>query len=209
MRALCAELEQSFVAKKARLQRISFKIRCVNAGLALRLGAARKIGMSTILIVVLVILLLGGFGGYHGYSQYGVPGLGGVLGLVLIVLVVLWLVAACTHDRSQATTCCSVTHPAARGVLMLTEYVPRFGLPLVSSLSRAPAPVLIVEDEVLVRVLGVGLFADAGFRPIEAADGEEMLEILSADSEVQLLFTDVNLPGSIDGLALARQVRDR
>jgi CheY-like chemotaxis protein len=79
--------------------------------------------------------------------------------------------------------------------------VPRFRLPLVPSLSRVPPSVLIVEDEALVRALGVGLFADAGFRPIEAADSEEALAILSADSGVQLLFTDVNLPGSIDGLA--------
>jgi len=98
---------------------------------------------------------------------------------------------------------------------MLTEYagprnpMPRVGLPLVPSLSRVPPAVLIVEDEALVRALGVGLFADAGFRPIEAADSDEALEILGANAEVQLLFTDVNLPGSIDGLALARQVCDR
>ena len=98
---------------------------------------------------------------------------------------------------------------------MLTEYagpwnpMPRVGLSLVPSLSRVPPAVLIVEDEALVRALGVGLFADAGFRPIEAADSDEALEILGANAEVQLLFTDVNLPGSIDGLALARQVCDR
>jgi two-component system, response regulator PdtaR len=38
---------------------------------------------------------------------------------------------------------------------------------------------------------------------------DEALELLAADSDVQLLFTDVNMPGTIDGLALARQVRDR
>ena len=98
---------------------------------------------------------------------------------------------------------------------MLTEYagpwnlVPQVGSSLVPSLSRVPPSVLIVEDEALVRALGVGLFADAGFRPIEAADSDEALEILGTNAEVQLLFTDVNLPGPIDGLALARQVRDR
>ena len=56
---------------------------------------------------------------------------------------------------------------------------------------------------------GVGMFADAGFRTIEAANSDEALDLLGADSEVQLLFTDVNLPGTIDGLALARQVSDR
>jgi CheY-like chemotaxis protein len=86
--------------------------------------------------------------------------------------------------------------------------VPQYVVPL-RSLSRVPALILIVEDEALVRALGVGIFADAGFRVIEAMNSDEALELLEADSEVQLLFTDVNMPGTIDGLALARQVRDR
>ena len=61
-------------------------------------------------------------------------------------------------------------------------------LSLVRSLSRLPASILIVEDEALVRFLGVGMFANAGFRVIEAADSEG---------------------GTIDGLALAVQVHDR
>jgi CheY-like chemotaxis protein len=81
-------------------------------------------------------------------------------------------------------------------------------LPL-PSLSRLPALILIVEDEVLVRALGVGIFLDAGFRVTEAVNSDEALEFLEADSEVRLLFTDVNMPGTIDGLTLARQARDR
>ena len=69
--------------------------------------------------------------------------------------------------------------------------------------------VLIVEDEALVRLSAVGMLEDAGFRTIEAANGDEALELLTADSDVQLLFTDVNMPGIIDGLVLARQVHDR
>jgi CheY-like chemotaxis protein len=76
-------------------------------------------------------------------------------------------------------------------------------------MSRLPALVLIVEDEALVRAMGAVIFADAGFRVIEAVNGEEALEFLNADAEVRLIFTDVSLPGKIDGLALARQVRDR
>ena len=53
------------------------------------------------------------------------------------------------------------------------------------------------------------MFADEGFRVIEAVNSDEALEFLDADSDVQLLFTDVNLPGTIDGLALARQVHGR
>jgi two-component system, response regulator PdtaR len=88
--------------------------------------------------------------------------------------------------------------------------IPRCALPSVHYYSsRATGSILIVDDEALVRASGVGLFVDAGFRAIEAVNSDEALEILNADSEVQVLFTDVNLPGMIDGLALARQVNDR
>ena len=69
--------------------------------------------------------------------------------------------------------------------------------------------ILIVEDEALVRLAAVGMLEDAGFRMIEAVNSQQALEFLAADSDVQLLFTDVNMPGAMDGLALARQVRDR
>jgi two-component system, response regulator PdtaR len=69
--------------------------------------------------------------------------------------------------------------------------------------------ILIVEDEALVRFAAVGMFEDAGFRMIEAANSDQALELLAADSNVQLLFTDVNMSGTIDGLALARQVQER
>ena len=69
--------------------------------------------------------------------------------------------------------------------------------------------ILIVEDEVLVRLSAVGMLEDAGFRMIEAANGDEALELLEADSDVQLLFTDINMPGAINGLALAKRVHDR
>jgi CheY-like chemotaxis protein len=69
--------------------------------------------------------------------------------------------------------------------------------------------VLIVEDEALVRLSAVGMLEDAGFRMIEAVNGDDALELLEADSDVQLLFTDVNMPGAINGLALAKRVHDR
>jgi CheY-like chemotaxis protein len=85
----------------------------------------------------------------------------------------------------------------------------RCALPSVPGSPRPPATILMVEDEALVRVLGVGMLVQAGFRVIEAADSDEALEFLEADSDVRLLFTDVNLQGTIDGLALARQVHSR
>jgi two-component system, response regulator PdtaR len=75
-------------------------------------------------------------------------------------------------------------------------------------MTNIPA-ILIVENEALVRLLGVGTFADAGFRVIEANNGDEAFHLLEADSDVQLLFTDVRMPGKMDGLALAREVHDR
>jgi CheY-like chemotaxis protein len=86
---------------------------------------------------------------------------------------------------------------------------PRCVLPLAPSSTPDPVSILIVEDEVLVRAFGAGIFADAGFRTIEAANSDEALHLLGADSKVNLLFTDVNMPGAIDGLALARQVSRR
>lgn len=77
-------------------------------------------------------------------------------------------------------------------------------------ISQRTVPViLVVDDEALVRFATVGIFEDAGFRMVEAVSGDQALELLTADSDVQLLFTDVTMPGAIDGLALARQVRDR
>jgi CheY-like chemotaxis protein len=69
--------------------------------------------------------------------------------------------------------------------------------------------ILIVENEVLVRLLGVSTFVDAGFRVIEANSADDALGLLEADSDVQLLFTDVSMPGKMNGLTLAREVHDR
>jgi CheY-like chemotaxis protein len=81
-------------------------------------------------------------------------------------------------------------------------------LPTMTSEQIVPV-ILVVEDEALIRLSAVGMLEDAGFRMIEAVNSDQALELLEADSDIQLLFTDVNMPGAIDGLALARQVHDR
>jgi two-component system, response regulator PdtaR len=88
------------------------------------------------------------------------------------------------------------------------ERTPQRMLPIMSPVRVIPL-ILIVEDEALVRFAAVCMFEDAGFRMMEAANSDEALELLAADSHVQLLFTDVNMPGPINGLALAQQVRER
>jgi two-component system, response regulator PdtaR len=74
-----------------------------------------------------------------------------------------------------------------------------------SSLKMRPT-VLVVEDECLVRLDAVQTLREAGFAVMEAADAEEALAVVARGEDVDLLFTDINMPGPIDGLELARRV---
>lgn len=68
--------------------------------------------------------------------------------------------------------------------------------------------VLVVDDEPLIRMTAADMLADAGWPAIEAADADEALALLDAHPEVTVLFTDINMPGSMDGLDLARRVHE-
>jgi two-component system, response regulator PdtaR len=75
---------------------------------------------------------------------------------------------------------------------------------------KDPPVVLVVEDEPLVRMTAVDELEEAGFHVLEAANADFTLAMLQAHSdEVQVLFIDVNMPSSMDGLALAEQVHQR
>jgi CheY-like chemotaxis protein len=69
--------------------------------------------------------------------------------------------------------------------------------------------VLIVEDEFLLRMDAADMIAGAGFEVVEAANADEAIEILEARRDVTVVFTDIQMPGSMDGLKLARAVRGR
>ena len=72
----------------------------------------------------------------------------------------------------------------------------------------APVVVVVVEDEAMIRMMAVDLLTDAGFAVHEARDAEEALAILHAQAAaVNVLFTDINMPGAMDGLALAHHAR--
>src|ERR1700685_2112531 len=75
--------------------------------------------------------------------------------------------------------------------------------------SAVPRTVLIVEDEMLLRMRAVDMVEDAGFTPIEAINADDALAILESRSDIELLFTDIQMPGSIDGLKLAYAVHER
>ena len=72
-----------------------------------------------------------------------------------------------------------------------------------------PDAVLIVEDEPILRLQAIDIVEEAGFVPIEAKNADEAIAILKSRSDIVLLFTDIHMPGSIDGLKLAHFVRDR
>jgi len=69
--------------------------------------------------------------------------------------------------------------------------------------------ILVVEDEPLI-LLDVGdQLAEAGFRIYQAANADIAMQILSTHDDIRLMFTDIDMPGSMDGLKLAAAVRDR
>jgi CheY-like chemotaxis protein len=68
---------------------------------------------------------------------------------------------------------------------------------------------LIVEDEPLIRMCAVDFAEEAGFDALEAKDSAEALAMLDGGAEIDVLFTDITLPGDMDGLALAGHVADK
>lgn len=74
---------------------------------------------------------------------------------------------------------------------------------------KARPVVLVVEDEPLLRMLAIEVVEDAGFIAIEAEGADEAVILLESRTDITLLFTDINMPGSMNGLKLAHAVRDR
>lgn len=72
-----------------------------------------------------------------------------------------------------------------------------------------PKVVLVVEDEMLLRMQAVNMVEDAGYTSVEAADADEAFAILESRADIALLFTDIQMPGSMDGLRLAHAVYRR
>ncbi|MCQ0990484.1 response regulator [Jiella marina] len=77
------------------------------------------------------------------------------------------------------------------------------------SAQPTPTVVLVIEDEPLLRMMAVELIEEAGFTAIEAGDGAEALRILESRGDVGIVFSDVDLPGGMNGIDLAAMIRDR
>jgi CheY-like chemotaxis protein len=73
----------------------------------------------------------------------------------------------------------------------------------------SPIRILVVEDEAFIRMDAVEILCAAGFSILEAANANEALQMLERHSDIRLLFTDIDMPGSMNGLKLVAAVRDR
>ncbi len=72
-------------------------------------------------------------------------------------------------------------------------------------IARAHRPaILIVEDDPIIRWCGADTLSEAGFEVLEAANADDALTLLESHGAISVLFTDVDMPGKIDGLELAR-----
>jgi two-component system, response regulator PdtaR len=75
--------------------------------------------------------------------------------------------------------------------------------------SNSPVYVLVVEDDFLSRLHAVNLVEDAGYVAVEAFNADEAIHILETRKDIRIVFTDINMPGSMDGLKLAHAIRKR
>ena len=73
----------------------------------------------------------------------------------------------------------------------------------------SPVYVLVVEDDFLSRLHAVNLVEDAGYIAVEASNADEAITILEARKDIRIVFTDIDMPGSMDGLKLAHAIRER
>lgn len=69
--------------------------------------------------------------------------------------------------------------------------------------------VLVVEDDILIRMDTADMITSAGYEVVEAGNADDAIDILQSRTVIDVVFTDVQMPGSMDGLRLATAVRDR
>ncbi len=81
------------------------------------------------------------------------------------------------------------------------------GLPMREGRHRGDETVLVVEDDGGVRDFAVSVLRDLGYRVLEAPNGDGALDILNAEPDIDLLFTDVVMPGTLNGADLAKAAR--
>ncbi|MBA1349716.1 response regulator [Rhizobium sp. WYCCWR 11146] len=76
-------------------------------------------------------------------------------------------------------------------------------------MKNGKAVVLVVEDSTIIRMGAVDLVVSAGYEALEACDADEAIGILESRDDVDLVFTDVQMPGTMDGIKLSHYINDR
>lgn len=76
-------------------------------------------------------------------------------------------------------------------------------------LNKGRHAILIVDDEPLIRLNLADFFEDEGFEVFEAEDAERAIGVMEANPRIRVVLTDVQMPGSMDGVMLAHYIRDR
>jgi CheY-like chemotaxis protein len=82
-------------------------------------------------------------------------------------------------------------------------------IPLVELPANSQPLVLIVEDEALIRMSAVDIVEQSGRQIVEVVDADDAIRVLASRRDIGFLFTDVEMPGSMDGYKLARTVREK
>lgn len=72
-----------------------------------------------------------------------------------------------------------------------------------------PTVILIVEDEALIRLNVAYMLIDAGYVVLEAANADEAILLLEEETDISVVFTDINMPGTVDGLELVQTIKKR
>ncbi|HVT50279.1 MAG TPA: response regulator [Dongiaceae bacterium] len=73
----------------------------------------------------------------------------------------------------------------------------------------AASRILLVEDDPILRLGAAAVLADAGYEVLEAANADEAIAVLERETGIRLMISDIQMPGSLDGLKLAHAVRRR
>lgn len=76
-------------------------------------------------------------------------------------------------------------------------------------MKNGQAVVLIVEDSAIIRMGAIDLVVAAGYEALEASSADEAIRILERRDDIDLVFTDVQMPGTMDGVKLSHYIRDR
>ena len=76
-------------------------------------------------------------------------------------------------------------------------------------MSLSKPVVLVVEDHAIIRQGAVDTVNAAGFEALEAQNADEAIELLESRADIRLVFTDVEMPGTMDGVKLVHHIRDR